>query len=157
MSEEEALDPELRELRARRLAELVQRQNAAPAPSAGPSTAATPVELSTSSYREFLTSSPRAVIDVWAPWCGPCRTMAPVLEALARELAPHVRFGKLNADLEPALAGAWNVRAIPTLLLFDSGRLVDRVVGAVPSDRLRERLFRVFRLAPGSTAGAPTS
>ncbi len=144
MAADDSVDPELAELRARRLEQLVRQRSAAEAADRAPPV---PEDLTSASYAEFLRRNPHAVVDVWAPWCGPCRTMAPILEGLARELSPSVRFGKLNADEEPAIAGGWNVQAIPTLLLFDGGRLVDRVVGALPAAPLRERLRRVFRLS----------
>ncbi len=72
--------------------------------------------------------------------------MAPVLDSLARELAGEVSFGKLNADEEPALAARWNVEGIPTLLVFERGQLVDRVVGALPHDALAGRLRASYRL-----------
>jgi thioredoxin len=143
MSENNESDPELAAIRARRMEQLLTRQAGGTRPVP---TRATPTELTSSSVSRFLAEHPRAVIDVWAPWCGPCRAMAPVLEGLAGELAPHVSFGKLNADHEPNLAAQWNVEGIPTLLLFQHGRLVDRIVGALPRDALRGQLRRVFRL-----------
>ncbi|HLY76572.1 MAG TPA: thioredoxin domain-containing protein [Thermoplasmata archaeon] len=138
-------DPELAELRARRIRELTHGQAVAatPSPPVGG-----PVELTTSAVPAFLAAHPHAVIDVWAPWCGPCRTMAPVLDRLSRTLGHDVRFGKVNADTEPSWPTRWNVTGIPTLLLFDHGRLVDRVVGAQPEATLRARLDAVFHL-PG--------
>lgn len=151
MTEIEEADPELSAIRARRVAQLLTRRP--DAPTSAPARAV-PVELTSSSIRPFLADHPRAVVDVWAPWCGPCRTMAPILDGLAGELAPNVHFGKLNADTEPSLAARWNVEGIPTLLLFESGRLVDRIVGAQPRDRLRARLQAVFRLGDGTRTAA---
>jgi thioredoxin 1 len=143
MTESEQSDPELAAIRARRVAEILarRRDGVAPSPSRPVS-----VGLTSASIAAFLAEHPRAVIDVWAPWCGPCRTMAPILEALAGELAPDVHFGKLNADTDPELAARWNVEGIPTLLLFERGRLVDRVVGAYPHETLKQHLQAVYRL-----------
>jgi len=136
-------DLELQTLRERRRDEL---RSAAAARTAAVSVPASLRVLSTSSFDEFLRANARSVVDVWAPWCGPCRAMEPALEALARELGPEVRFGKLNADDEPALAGRWNVDAIPTVLVFYQGRLVDRITGALPQNELEQRLRAVYRL-----------
>ncbi len=71
------------------------------------------------------------VVDVWAPWCGPCRMMAAAFAAAAAELEPRVRFVKLNSDAEPDVAGSLGIRGIPTMILFQGGRERDRVSGAM--------------------------
>ncbi len=148
MADEGVVDPELAELRARRLAELVRERSAPRAPP--PSFA--PEPLTSAGFPSFLARHPRVVVDVWAPWCGPCRALSPLLEELARELGPTVRFAKLNSDEEPGLAARWGVQAIPTLLLFENGRPVDRVVGALPKEVLRARFLRAFGLLSSSGA-----
>ena len=135
-------DPELDAIRARRLREMVAR----PAPASRTAASPGPTDLTSVTFTGFLSAHDRVVVDVWAPWCGPCRAMAPVLDSLARELAPSVQFGKLNADLEPALAGRFGVSGIPTLLIFEKGRLVDQVVGAVPQAPLRRHLEAIYGL-----------
>ena len=144
MTQENEPDPELAAIRAKRIQELIARQTAGgPAPRP---TRTTPTDLSARSFGTFLEEHPHAIVDVWAPWCGPCRTMAPILDGLANEFAGQVGFGKLNADNEPGLAGQFRVEGIPTLLLFERGRLVDRVIGAVPGDMLRTRIRSVYGL-----------
>lgn len=142
-------DLELEELRRRRREEILTRRAPAPQPSQPPTP---PKELRGESIAPFLEAHPRVVVDVWAPWCGPCRTMAPVLETLAQRLHPKVRFAKVNADEEPGWATQWGVSGIPTLLLFERSHLVDRLVGAQPLGALEARLRAVFRLQAAEPA-----
>lgn len=76
------------------------------------------------------------IVDVWAPWCGPCRVMAPAFEAAAQELEPGLRFLKLNSDNESAVSAKFGIRGIPTMLLFHNGREVARVSGAMTTAQI---------------------
>jgi thioredoxin 2 len=80
------------------------------------------------------------VADYWAPWCGPCRMISPVLEALAQEHAGHLKIVKVNVDENPALAQRFGAMSIPLLVVFRGGQEVDRVVGALPRRQLEQRL-----------------
>jgi thioredoxin len=83
------------------------------------------------------------LLDLWAPWCGPCRTLAPILDEVAAEMAGRVRVAKLNVDENPITAGRFGVRGIPTLLAFKGGREVDRIVGLQPKTEIVRRLERL--------------
>lgn len=107
---------------------------------------AEPRVITDASFDEDVLRSPLPVLlDCWAPWCGPCRTLAPVIDALARDYSGRVRVAKLNVDENPGVAARYAVQGIPTLLLFDGGLLRDRLVGAHPRSVLEARLARLPR------------
>jgi len=83
------------------------------------------------------------LLDLWAPWCPPCRMIAPMIDKLAAEMAGKVQFGKLNIDDNPATAQRFNVNSIPTLLIFKAGREVDRIVGVHSEAEIKNRLAKV--------------
>jgi thioredoxin 1 len=80
------------------------------------------------------------VVDFWAPWCGPCRLVAPLIEQLASEYAGRVKFAKLNVDEAPGIANEYGIRSIPTIAIFQDGKPVDGVIGAVPRAQLQARI-----------------
>lgn len=84
------------------------------------------------------------LVDMWAPWCGPCRMIAPIVEQLATELTGRVRVAKLNTDENPMTASRFNVRSIPTLLVLKNGQEIDRLVGAFPKQEILRRLQAVI-------------
>jgi thioredoxin 2 len=103
--------------------------------------AATPLIVTDATFAAEVERSPLPVlVDAWAPWCAPCRTIAPAIEQLAAELAGRVRVAKLNVDENPATASRFDVRSIPTMLVMVGGREVDRIVGAQPKAAIRQRL-----------------
>jgi len=85
-------------------------------------------------------AAPAVLVDLWAPWCGPCRFVSPILEDLAKDFAGRLKVVKVNVDENPALAQRFDARSIPTLVVIQGGRVVDRVVGAMPKQQLTIRL-----------------
>ena len=100
-----------------------------------------PVTVTDANFASEVDRSPIPVLlDLWAPWCGPCRMIAPILEELAAEMAGRVRIAKLNVDENQPTAARFNVRSIPTMVILKSGREVDRLVGALPKPEIKRRL-----------------
>jgi thioredoxin 2 len=80
------------------------------------------------------------LVDCWAPWCGPCRMIAPVLDQLAAESGGRYKIAKLNVDENPQTSAQFQIRSIPTMLIFKHGKMVDQIVGAVPKETIAARL-----------------
>ena len=99
-----------------------------------------PVTLTDATWDEEITQHKGlALVDIWAPWCGPCRMIGPIVEEIAREYEGRAKIGKLNAD-ENAKPGEFGVTGIPTLLIFRDGQVVDQIVGAVPKQTITDKL-----------------
>jgi thioredoxin 2 len=118
-----------------------------------PLAAAGPVTVSDATFAAEVERAPLPVlVDMWAPWCGPCRTVAPIVDQIAAEMAGRVKVAKMNVDDNPATSARFGVRSIPTLLVFKGGSEVDRIVGAQPKAAIVSRLERHVS-APTSASG----
>ena len=104
-----------------------------------------PVDLTDATFTRFVKDNAMAVIDVWAPWCGPCRFVSPVVEEIARDYVGKIAFGKLNVDQNQRVATQYGIMSIPTLLVFKNGELVDQIIGAMPRERLEPRILAAYR------------
>ncbi len=93
---------------------------------------------------EVLQSDMPVLVDFWAPWCGPCRMMGPIIDAVAEKYADRVKVCKVNVDEAGDVAGKFGIRSIPTLMIFKAGQQADMVVGAVPEAELSQRLDRAL-------------
>ena len=100
-----------------------------------------PIHVNDATFEKAVLKSPLPVIvDFWAPWCGPCRMVGPVIEQLATEYEGKVTFGKLNVDESPEVAARYGIRSIPTIGIFLDGEAVDGVIGAVPKQYLAQAI-----------------
>ena len=130
---------ELDEIKKKRLEHLKQRYMAGET-TMGKKWPDTPIHLLDVDMEETLKKYPTVVIDCWAPWCGPCRMIGPIIEELAKDMHGKIVFGKLNVDENPQTSMKYKIMSIPTLLVFKNGALVDRLVGAMPKEMLIQKL-----------------
>lgn len=95
---------------------------------------------------EVLNSTSPVLVDFWAEWCGPCRALAPTIEEIAQEYEGRLKVGKLNVDENPGAPSAFEIRSIPTLILFRDGAVIERVVGALPKGQITELIDSALEL-----------
>ena len=118
-----------------------------------------PIEVSDEEFHARVLESDKPVlVDFWAPWCGPCRMVAPVLEELAGEYGDRMTIAKVNTDEQMETAGRLGIRGIPTLILFAGGQEVERIVGALPKQALQTRVDAALAAhAPAAPAAEPAT
>lgn len=97
-------------------------------------------ELDASSFDKAISESPICLVDFWADWCIPCRRVAPILEELSKEYEGRVEFYKLNVDENPEIASKYKITSIPTMIIFKEGQPIDKIVGALPKQSIKEKI-----------------
>ena len=102
------------------------------------------LEISDREFEEVVQKNRVVVVDFWAPWCPPCRALAPIVEELSKEYEGRAVLAKINVDQNRAKANEYGIRSIPTLLFFKEGKLVDRQVGAVPKRVIQEKIEKLL-------------
>lgn len=102
------------------------------------------IQATAKTFDSIVSGELPCLVDFWAPWCGPCRQIAPTLEQLAEEFDGKVNIVKVNVDDNQEIAGRYTVRAIPTLILFKGGKVIDQVTGAVPAAQLVKLINKVL-------------
>lgn len=133
-------DDELEAIKQKKMAELQKVAEAR----AVLSSITAPVHLTDSNFASEVARYPVLLVDFWAPWCGPCRMVGPIIEQLAREYSGKVVFGKLNLDENPRVAGTFGIQSIPTMMIFKNGKTVDVIVGAMPKGAIEAKLKQQF-------------
>ena len=105
------------------------------------------LELTKDAFHSEISKNKPILVDFWAPWCGPCRIVGPVLEKLSSEYMTKLRFAKLNVDDNQEIAAQHDVRGIPCMIVFSKGKEVDRVIGAYPEAELRRKIDLILAKA----------
>ena len=103
-----------------------------------------PITLTDYNFDETTRKYSLLVVDFWAPWCGPCKLVSPMIDQLAIELRGKVVFGKLNVDENPTVANIFGIQSIPTLIIFRNGEAIDGLMGAIPKQQLISTISRYF-------------
>jgi thioredoxin 1 len=132
-------DDELNRIMARKMKDF-SLQSTRNVPNSDKSLITTPITLNDANFDEVTRKYPLLVVDFWAPWCGPCRMVSPVIEQLAGEMAGKVVFGKLNVDENPILSNKFGIQSIPTIAVFKNGRPIDAIVGAASKSSIISKI-----------------
>lgn len=138
-------DKELEAIKQKKLAEL-QRVASARATMSG---LAEPIVLTDSNFASEIAKYPIMLIDFWAPWCGPCRIVGPIIDQLAKEYSGRVVFGKLNVDDSQVVASSLGIQSIPTMMIVKGGKVADVIIGALPKAQIEMKLNQ--QLSGGSS------
>jgi thioredoxin 1 len=129
-------DDELEAIKHKKLAELQKEA----ATKAMMSSITEPIVLTDSNFASEVTKYPIMLVDFWAPWCGPCKMVSPIIEQLSREYSGRVAFGKVNVDENQRIAASFGIQSIPTLMIFKGSKAVDVIIGAVPKAQIEMKL-----------------
>ena len=123
------MSSEIEEIRLRKMQEMMSKGASAELSGAYPDS---PVKVNDKEFEALVKKYPYVVVDCWAPWCGPCRMLAPTIEEMAKDHKGKVVYAKLHTDENIETAGKYRIMSIPTLLFFKDGKLVDKAIGAMP-------------------------
>jgi len=129
-------DDELEAIKHKKLAELQKEA----ATKAMMSSVTEPIVLTDSNFASEVAKYPVMLVDFWAPWCGPCRMVSPIIEQLSREYSGRVAFGKVNVDENQRIAASFGIQSIPTLMIFKGSKAVDIIIGAMPKAQIEMKL-----------------
>ena len=129
-------DEELEAIKHKKLAELQKEATTR----AMMSSITEPIVLTDSNFANEVTKYPIMLVDFWAPWCGPCRIVSPIIEQLSREYSGKVAFGKVNVDENQRIAASFGIQSIPTLMIFKGSKAVDVIMGAMPKAQIELKL-----------------
>ena len=129
-------DDELESIKNKKLAELQKEADT----KAMMSSITEPLVLTDSNFASEVTKYPIMLVDFWAPWCGPCRMVSPIVEQLSREYSGRVAFGKVNVDENQRIATSFGIQSIPTLMIFKGSKAVEVMVGAMPKAQIEMKL-----------------
>ena len=99
------------------------------------------IEVTKDNFAEVIENNDIVIVDFWAPWCGPCRMVEPIVEKLAHELSGRLRVVKVNVDQNPIIAQRYGIQSIPTMMVVKNGQIADRWLGALPEGTLRSRVM----------------
>ena len=133
---------ELEEIKRKKMEQMKKEMNT----SANPSVELPdkPIKVTDATIDSAVSQYPIFILDCWAEWCGPCRTIGPIIEQLASEMKGKVVFGKLNVDENMQTANKHRISAIPTLMIFKNGKLIDKIVGAYPKPALTAKILKLL-------------
>lgn len=131
---------ELEEIKKKKMEKIMSEMNKPPAPSI--ELPDKPVVVTDATIDAVASQYPVFILDCWAQWCGPCRMIGPIIEQLASELKGKAVFGKLNVDENMQTANKYRISAIPTLMIFKNGKLIDKLVGAYPKPALAAKILK---------------
>ena len=129
-------DDELEAIKHKKLAELQKEA----ATKAMMSSITEPLVLTDSNFASEVTKYPIMLVDFWAPWCGPCKMVSPIIEQLSREYSGRVAFGKVNVDENQRISASFGIQSIPTLMIFKGSKAVDVIIGAMPKAQIEMKL-----------------
>ena len=131
-------DKELAQIKRAKIAQMLEQAEASKGATVP---VKTPITLTDANFQAEVAKHKTMVVDFWAPWCGPCRMVSPLIERLADEYAGKVAFGKVNVDEEMVVAQNFGVQSIPTLMVFKDGQAVDAIVGACPKSSIEAKFL----------------